>query len=243
MALQTRNLLELRVGGRYKFILVKESAYTTARQKTYAREVLKFARRLMPQDWVIRAYPDDADDVYRQLISKPWQPEIRDRIESEPGALLLIINTDFPDFDLQANDWFIIWLSALGNPRKSVPYLLDVLDRTVRRGDLFAFLQSKLSGHDPAFPPGSLSTRGNVGSPPQERHPGRHGVLDYISEDEIGQLKTANAINLSQHGGKTALAKVVCTELQRRGVRMEVKNIRDSLRREGVFERLSNQEI
>ncbi len=182
--------------------------------------------------------------MLEEVRKKPWPDEVLRRIEAEHLPFILILQTDFDSFDPNTDNWFMVWLSSLRNPKTGISRLCDVFDREIGAGrDLFQFLKTKIDGTDQSFPPGSLTSRDHLTPVAAPRTRGKkRGVLDheFRLEEALPGLIAKEKIKVGKHGWKMALAKEARKYLVNRGfdAGLQAKSVYGALQINKIYEKL-----
>ncbi|MBK6950309.1 MAG: hypothetical protein IPH16_21505 [Haliscomenobacter sp.] len=102
----------------------------------------KFGERIGEQALVVQAYFKDTYETAEQILSLPWLPDLRSRMEQEQEPFLLVIREDFRAFDPSVHPWGILWFGDYWDDPDAIWRVLDTLTRKLRSGeDLFAYFQ------------------------------------------------------------------------------------------------------
>jgi TIR domain len=142
--------LNVRVGAqRYVFLLVTGTSYDDAVWEEIRRHFEPFGADLGEHGTVIQAFERRADSAYREVRSKWWDSAIDERMSFDPYPFLLIVKTDFADFDPRTDPWAIVWFSDLAAQPQNVKRLFALLAAKTRADEnLFAYLMGVTEPED-----------------------------------------------------------------------------------------------
>ncbi|MEO1438168.1 MAG: hypothetical protein AAFV80_21680, partial [Bacteroidota bacterium] len=141
----------------YLFLLVAWSDYCTSVKAEVDAHVETFGENMGDKGLIVQAYDKDKWNTGEQVLLKNWGA-LQRRIQNELTPFLLIIDTDFDQFDPQSDNWSIIWISDYQKDEQAVAELFFSLQRQLKRGkDLFAYLDD-LKGQSESAP---ILTKGN----------------------------------------------------------------------------------
>ena len=128
---------------RYLYLLVAWNDFITPIREELAKQVEPFGEALGLKGKIVQAFRSMSYKVFEEVSSKPWDPEIRRRMEIDQDPFLLIIDSDFYTFDPTQQPWAIIWFSEYFKRTDSIYKLFAALVRTTRAGeDVFEYLRS-----------------------------------------------------------------------------------------------------
>lgn len=97
---------------------------------------------LGPSGLLVQPYPQRMYEIGKEVLGKPWPPDIAERFKLDPDPILLILDRDWRSFDPREHSYGIIWVSGFSNDAASVRPFLQVLARLSRQGDdIIAYLR------------------------------------------------------------------------------------------------------
>lgn len=97
--------------GDYKYVFYLNNRDYIENKRDFVRElnylIERFSRELDDNGLIVRTYDSDIEKVRQEILDKPW-PEYRKKdIQKTPG--ILMIDTDFKDFDPNKNNWIYFY--------------------------------------------------------------------------------------------------------------------------------------
>lgn len=70
-----------------------------------------------------------------EVTSKMWPEDMKQRFNVEQDPFMLVINTDFQEFDPSQHRWAIIWFSGTQNTPDHAYRVFSRIIRIIRSGD------------------------------------------------------------------------------------------------------------
>jgi hypothetical protein len=158
---QIATFFNARIGtANYLFLVTNNSAFDIEIRKALKRSVPKFGATVAEKARISTIHDGSERRAHTELLQKDWPADVRDSLDVHNSPFLVLINTDFKVFDPQSDDWFIIWLFALGQPKKAIPKMFDQLARVIVKNEhLFEFLESKIENPDRFLRPATIWSR------------------------------------------------------------------------------------
>ncbi len=136
MSARVSTLLNISPGsGRYIFLLIGWNDYFDPVRDELNRQADAFGMDLGPSGLLVQAYQQRMYEIGREVLDKPWPPDIAERFELDPDPILLILDRDWKSFDPREHSYGIIWISGFSNDPALVRPFLQALARLSRRGD------------------------------------------------------------------------------------------------------------
>jgi hypothetical protein len=128
-------------GGRYLFALIAWNDYGTDVHDEFTRQAQAFGLHLGDAGTLVQPYPQHMYGVAKQVLDKPWPPEIRDRFHNDQDPVMLILEKAWREFDPTEHPYAVIWLSDFNDDPKQIKTVLGDLARRTRDGeDVIAYL-------------------------------------------------------------------------------------------------------
>lgn len=128
-------------GGRYVFLLIGWNDYTNPVRDELNRQADAFGMDLGPSGVLVQAYPQRMYEIAKEVLGKPWPPEIAERLQSDQDPIILILDRDWQSFDPHEHPFGIIWVSRFSDDPEAVRPFLQRLALLSRRGDVIAYLR------------------------------------------------------------------------------------------------------
>jgi len=129
-------------GGRYAFLLIEWNDYAYPVRDELNRQADAFGMDLGPSGVLVQAYPQRMYEIAQEVVSKPWPPEITERLESDQDPIILILDRDWNTFDPREHPYGIIWVSMFSDEPEAVrPFLQQLALRSRRGDDLIMYLR------------------------------------------------------------------------------------------------------
>jgi hypothetical protein len=128
---------------RVAFFLIASDSYENEVRAELERQASAFAEDMGGQGVFVQPFPSRRRDVADEALAKPWPPEIHRQLQAESEPIILVIESDFDDFDPREDRWAIIWLSHFEEGGRDVQPMLKTLSTATRRGeDIIGYLNS-----------------------------------------------------------------------------------------------------
>jgi hypothetical protein len=128
-------------GGRYLFALIAWNEYGTDVHDEFTRQAQAFGLHLGDAGTLVQPYPQRMFDVAKEVLGKPWPPEILDRFHHDQDPVLLVLDKAWREFDPTEQPYAVIWLSDFNDDPKQIKTVLGELARRTRDGeDVIAYL-------------------------------------------------------------------------------------------------------
>lgn len=86
-------------GGRYVFLLIGWNDYADPVRDELNRQADAFGMDLGPSGVLVQAYPQRMYEIAKEVLAKPWPPEIAERLQSDQDPIILILDRDWQSFD------------------------------------------------------------------------------------------------------------------------------------------------
>jgi hypothetical protein len=129
-------------GGRYVFLLIEWNDYADPVRDELNRQADAFGMDLGPAGVLVQAYPQRMYEIGREVVSKPWPPEIAERFDTEQEPIILILDREWGTFNPQEHPYGIIWISGFSEDPKAIrPFLQQLAMRSRRGDDIIAYLR------------------------------------------------------------------------------------------------------
>ena len=142
MSAKVSTLLNVAPGaGRYVFLLIGWNDYADPIRDELNRQADAFGMDLGPSGVLVQAYPQRMYEIAREVMGKPWPPEIAERFQSDQDPIILILDRDWQSFDPRENPFGIIWVSRFSNDPGAVRPFLQQLALLSRQGDVITYLR------------------------------------------------------------------------------------------------------
>lgn len=142
MSEKVSTLLDVNPGsGRYVFLLILWNDYVNPVRDALDRQADAFGLDLGSSGTLVQAYPQRMYEIAKEVLGKPWQPEIAERFQSDPDPIMLILDRDWQSFDPREHPFGIIWVSRFSDHPGAVLPFLQRLALLSRRGDVIAYLR------------------------------------------------------------------------------------------------------
>jgi hypothetical protein len=126
---------------RFAYFLVASDNYDNEVRLELERQVSAFAEDMGGLGLLIQAFPSARRDIAEEVFAKTWPAEIQRQLEREAEPIILVIESDFDEFDPREHRWAIIWLSDFEGTSRNVQPMLKTLSSKTRRGeDVIAYL-------------------------------------------------------------------------------------------------------
>ncbi len=129
-------------GYRYVYLLVVWNDYYSAVREELKRQADAFAADLGLGGLFVAAFQRREHEVAEEVLAKPWERDLGERMRGEPEPILLIIERDFAEFDPREHPYAIIWLTDFIKEPYDLRLLLGALAEKTREGeDVIAYLR------------------------------------------------------------------------------------------------------
>ena len=116
MSAKVSTLLNVAPGaGRYVFLLIGWNDYADPVRDELNRQADAFGMDLGPSGVLVQAYPQRMYEIAREVMGKPWPPEIAEHFQSDQDPIILILDRDWQSFDPREHPFGIIWVSRFSN--------------------------------------------------------------------------------------------------------------------------------
>ena len=116
MSAKVSTLLNVAPGaGRYVFLLIGWNDYADPVRDELNRQADAFGMDLGPSGVLVQTYPQRMYEIAREVMGKPWPPEIAERFQSDQDPIILILDRDWQSFDPREHPFGIIWVSRFSN--------------------------------------------------------------------------------------------------------------------------------
>jgi hypothetical protein len=126
---------------RFAYFLVASDTYENEVRLELERQATAFAEDMGGEGLFVQPFPSARRKVTDEVLAKPWPTEIQRRLENEAEPIILVVESDFADFDPRERRWAIIWLSDFEGSARNVQPMLKTLSAKTRRGeDVIAYL-------------------------------------------------------------------------------------------------------
>jgi hypothetical protein len=122
-------------GWPYRFILVELNDYADAARDRLALQADAFAAALGPGGILVRTFREYRSSAAMEFRSKEWQADVEARLRADRSALILVIDTDFADFQPDLDRYAIIWLSDYIRDPDALDELLVAVAAVTEEGD------------------------------------------------------------------------------------------------------------
>ncbi len=162
------------VGGppyRYTFLLVVCNTYTDSVRTELNQQAEAFAADLHGQGELAQSFPQRIYDTAREVLAKPWPPDLIERMEDDPEPFMVVIDEPFGDFNPREHPYAVIWLSDFQADPGSVRPMLQTLARKTRsteKDDVILYLrdvaQDAQDAKDRDQAAGAVSTAARIAS-------------------------------------------------------------------------------
>jgi hypothetical protein len=179
MSEQIATFFNAKIGtANYLFLVTNNSAFDIEIRKALWRSVSKFGIAVGEKARISTIHDGSAKRAHDELLRKIWPDQVREALASHQSPFLVLIKVDFEAFDPEVHEWFIIWLSALGRPRKAVPLLFDRLAREIAAGcNLTEFLNRAIATPAGLFKEGTIWSRQHFHGLPTPPRAGRTAIV------------------------------------------------------------------
>lgn len=236
MSEEIATFFNARIGtAKYLFLVTNNSAFDIQLRKALHRSVPKFGAVIAERGRISTIHDSSEQGAYAELLRKPWPEKVASRLTAQNSPFLVVIKKDFSEFDPGSDEWFIIWLVGLGQPRNAIPMLFDRLARAINAGDdLFDFLKSKIVNPGGLFRTGAVWSGDSVDAVPIPRRRGRPAI---VSEESLRYLdKVLRESPCTGPHRNRDYAIIMRDWLKRQGAQYSLKSVRGALRRAKWFE-------
>ena len=127
---------------KYLFLICGWNDFVTSIKEELEKQTDPFGEALGINGKVIQPYKSKHEQTFNEVVRKDWPDEIANRIGKEQDPFMVIINTDFKDFDPTKSPWAIIWFSDYRGETDSIYRLFGGLAQKVRYNeDLLDYLK------------------------------------------------------------------------------------------------------
>jgi hypothetical protein len=121
---------------KYLFFVVNWSDFSTGITESLERNLEALGEGIGVQGLVVQAYKGARLETYQEVMGKEgWPYDVRARFESEQYPFMLIIDTNFKQFDPQENKWAAVWFSDFIEEKDSIPKTFAALVKKIRHGE------------------------------------------------------------------------------------------------------------
>lgn len=97
--------------GKYKYVFYLNNRDYIENRRDFVKElnylIERFSRELDDKGLIVKTYDSDIEKVRQQILDKPWPYFKRRDIQKTPG--ILMIDTDFKDFNPNKNNWIYFY--------------------------------------------------------------------------------------------------------------------------------------
>ncbi len=130
----------------YLFFLVTDLYWLQSGGLSSFARVLEdtFARRLGRHGAVVTSFSENVEENYHRVLSKNWPPEVHEILENPRDPKLMVIASDFDEFDPQNHPYALIDFRDYRGDTDAFLEILRELEKVVTTGqDLFQWWESK----------------------------------------------------------------------------------------------------
>lgn len=132
----------------YLFFLVGMTDYDTDVREKVKNNIDAFGEDLGLAGNLVVPHESREQAAADQLIDKEWPEDIKERLTYEGDPFMLVIQTDFADFDPRKHTWSVIWFSEF---EKSVDEITKLFHRLAvmakKNEEIFTFLKKVVQQH------------------------------------------------------------------------------------------------
>lgn len=111
--------------------------YLSEVREALEKQALAFGLDLGPAGTVVQAYPQRMYEIVEEVLDKEWNEESRSRLLDAQDPVILIVDTNWVDFDPSEHDHGFVWLSAFRESPNEIRRMLHGLANHAKEGDLF----------------------------------------------------------------------------------------------------------
>jgi hypothetical protein len=236
MSEQIATFFNAKIGtANYLFLVTNNSAFDIEIRKALLRSVPKFGKVVAEKARISTIHDGSERRAYDELLQKKWPADVLEELDVQNSPFVVVINKDFETFDPAFDEWFIIWLAALGRPRSAIPPLFDRLAREIVAGrDVFAFLTRTIEEPNSFFRAGTIWSRHHSDGLATPLRAGRPPIV----RDELLRKLDKLLVDNPYYGRDWR--KWYATEarrwLEKHGEPYLLRSVRDALNRANWFE-------
>ncbi len=129
---------------KYLFFVINWNDFSNAITESLERNLETLGQEIGLQGKVVQAYKAARRETYEEVEKKEgWPYDVHARFDLEQYPFMLVIDTDFEQFDPQQNNWTIVWFSDFRENPDSIFEIFSALVKKIRREDnLFDYFKS-----------------------------------------------------------------------------------------------------
>ena len=126
----------------YLFFVTNWNDYSSTISKSLEDNLETFAADIGLRGKVIEAYSHAKSSTFQEVMAKDgWPPEVRERFDIENFPFMLIISTNFQEFNPHQHTWSIIWFSDFLDDPNSIPVIFcNLYKKIMQDTSLFDYL-------------------------------------------------------------------------------------------------------
>jgi hypothetical protein len=127
----------------YLFLIVSWNDYASNVANELEKHFDSFGQDLALKGEVLKPYSTASYDVAESVLSKNWPENLKVKLADSQDPFMLIINTDYNDFDPQQHLWGIVWFSDfVEKPERIYRVFSRLAHQTRKDEDIFTYLRS-----------------------------------------------------------------------------------------------------
>ncbi len=231
-------------GSNFLVIVANESGHSTEIQSKLDKNANLFGNEVGIAARLVRATSRAHINVSRELLEKPWPPEVLNRMRREEDPYLVFItDVDFDEFNPGSHDWRILWLGNARTPGNSIPRFFGILQQAISNGETpFTLLDRVSDEQTGASVYGSITSPHRLQAAALERGPGRPGIMDpgYGIREWIDEQAHQGNLQDRSRGWRIRLVDRLIQE--KPNLPGNRKSVRDAITRAGLFAELQNKQ-
>lgn len=228
---------------KYIFVLTNEHDEQSEIQRGLDKFAGKFGDSIGLSGRMIRATSHASSSNFGDLVKKNWPASIIAQMHSNQAPFLVMIKSDFDNFDPMESDWRIVWFANAKSPRTSLGNFFDALEASIETEDgIFGFLDQIRDQSSGRSVYGATSSPHLLDADASRRKAGRPGIFDpeYGVDSWIQDHINNESFKPYGRGWKTQVAKKLLKDKpELRGAVSSAKYVRDALKRKGIFNKFT----
>ncbi len=135
----------------YLFFLVTDAYWLQSGGSNSLNYILEetFTRRLGRHGAVVSSFSDNVEENYQRVLAKEWPPKVKEVLQNPSDPKLLIIATDFDEFDPQGHRFALVDFREYRGDTEAFIDVLRAMEQVVTNGeDLFSWWETRASKSD-----------------------------------------------------------------------------------------------
>ena len=135
----------------YLFFVVNWNDFSNAITESLERNLDTLGQEIGLQGKVVQAYKGVRWETYQEVKGKEgWPYDVHARFDSEQYPFMLVIDSDFKQFDPQEDKWAVVWFSDFRENPDSISEIFGALVKKIRHDDgLFDYFKGLGGGVRP----------------------------------------------------------------------------------------------